>query len=949
MQSDFKQNAEREPRDAAALRTAIAQRVLQIGAALGSATALFYALLFAQTRAWQILAVIGGLFVGLAVLAGAYRLNSRGRTEAASTLVYVTIIIAYATGEFFFANSTTFNLLGGTLLILLVGLILEPNRLGRWVTAVGVYAAMIYLINAVEPVVRFDISTVPALRIYSPTATTVLLLLVFLQALRQFRSGTIQTRLVIAFLTVTIIPLGLLAFLNNQAIQNTLTENARQALFAVASETANSFDTLVQINLNTVRSEATIPALADYLALAAFSRGGSLQEASARSTLLALARKDPVRILSYALLDLQGIDVMDTVSVDAGNAETENDYFQQAIAQDEPFVSEVIFSQAPGGFHSIVFSSPVKTVSGELVGVLRVRYNAVIFHELILDTTGRAGEDSFGVIFQQLGDNFIHIGHGAAPETIFTAVVPFDAEVQAELQSMFQLPLTTRFGELALNLPDLRQHLLNVDSETFFTATDIATGERINEVAVLRLQTQPSWIVAFFQPQDAFLGVAAAQTRFASALVLLFAVGVTVVGVAVAQVFARPITELTNVALRVAEGDLSAKAPIQSEDEVGVLARTFNTMTERLDTMVNTLEGTVAERTAALERRASYLQAAAEVGRTAAEIYNLDPLLTQVSHLISERFGVYHVGIFLIDDTKEFAVLRAANSEGGWRMLGRGHKLRVGQEGIVGYVTGTGEPRVEQRVGEDAIYYANPDLPQTRSEMALPLAAGGTLLGALDVQSVQENAFSEEDVAVLQVLADQVAMAINNAQLFERLQASLVAERRAYGDISGEDWRELLRLRPSVGYLSDEKGVRSPSVDWDPIAERAMREGRTLFGEPENGHLPVVLPVRVRGNVVVAVLETEKPAADGPWTQEEVEVLEAIAAQMGISLENARLFEETQRLAERERLAAEVATKVRASANVDTILQTAVQELGRVLNASAGTIRLELKDRKNGE
>jgi GAF domain-containing protein len=177
------------------------------------------------------------------------------------------------------------------------------------------------------------------------------------------------------------------------------------------------------------------------------------------------------------------------------------------------------------------------------------------------------------------------------------------------------------------------------------------------------------------------------------------------------------------------------------------------------------------------QRRAVQLRAAAEVARDATAILDVNQLLDETVHLISEQFGFYHAGVFLLDERGEYAVLQAASSEGGGRMLERGHKLQVGKVGIVGYVSDTGEPRIALDVDEDAAHFASSDLPDTRSEMALPLKVRGRVIGVLDVQSTQEAAFSEDDVAVLQTLADQLATAIENARLFEQAQRRVRRER----------------------------------------------------------------------------------------------------------------------------------------------------------------------------
>jgi GAF domain-containing protein/HAMP domain-containing protein len=409
-----------------------------------------------------------------------------------------------------------------------------------------------------------------------------------------------------------------------------------------------------------------------------------------------------------------------------------------------------------------------------------------------------------------------------------------------------------------------------------------------------------------------------------------------------------PINTITEKAKQFTAGEIVLIDAIPRKDEIGELSQAMNQMTVHLSQSMNEMEQIVSERTEALERRAVYLEAAAEIGRAATDIHELEKLLTTVTHLISEKFGFYHVGVFLLDDRGEFAELKAANSEGGWRMLSRGHKLRVGEQGIVGYVSGTKKPRIQQQVsGDDSLYYSNPDLPRTQSEMALPLIIGGELIGVLDVQSTYEEAFDEEDISVLQVLADEVAIAINNTRLFEQLQENLEIERRLYGELTQEAWTSIQeQSKHKLNVKSDKTGVHLISGEFLPESKQAIRIKSTVqpgLDEDEQKY-PLSIPVKVRGDIVIAVLETYKPVDAGPWLPQEIEVLEAIGEQLGIALENARLYEETQRLAQRERISADVATKIWSSTNIDTILQTAVQELGRTLKVSQGAIRLNIQE-----
>ncbi len=352
-----------------------------------------------------------------------------------------------------------------------------------------------------------------------------------------------------------------------------------------------------------------------------------------------------------------------------------------------------------------------------------------------------------------------------------------------------------------------------------------------------------------------------------------------------------------------------------------------------------TLEQHVADRTRDLERRARYLETTARVARDTSSVLDLQNLLTRVVTLVSERFGFYHTGVFLLDPAGEWAVLQSASSEGGQRMLARGHRLRVGEEGIVGYVTGRGEPRIALDVGTDAVFFDNPYLPDTRSEMALPLRARGEIIGALDVQSKEPQAFSDEDVAVLQALADQVAVAISNARLFQQAQESLEAGRRAYGEISRAAWVQMLRVQTNLGFLSDQRGIFPVGDLWEPQMEAVLQTGEVTPGDGDGS--TIAMPIKVRGQVI-GVVDAQKLDESSEWTAEEIALIETLAEQLGLALESARLYQDTQRRAERERLTGQVAARMREILDVDSVLKTAVREIGEALQLHDMTIRLEM-------
>lgn len=925
----------------------LAKRVHLVGALAAIGSSLFYFFIYLQTGAWQSLANSIGVALAMVSIGAGYISLLRGNKKLTATFGLSAVILAYVPGELFWAEATIYNLTAGVILLILVAFVLQIN-LRKWATATSIFVGLVMYANLFEPFERYNINLSPALSFYIPFIAISLTLAITWQLARVFQVGRIRTRLVIAFLAITIVPLLILTTVNNRFIQNMLIDNSNQSLLHVASESAETIDDFVFSKVQAINSVVQISAFGDYLSLPASLQSQQVNRDPIQDSFVSLQLTDQSQIISMALLDRNGINIFDSNEVNEGNDESLTEYFQVSYIDGNTFTTDVVFTQSNAELDglfgaSIFFSTPIIGSGGEAIGVLRIQYNASVLQDIMEKSNDVAGIESFGVLFQEIEGRQLHIAHGAAPESLYTTLIEFDDLSQLQsLQDEGRMPLM--IDVTPIDLPELHHNLMSVEQETFFTATDLATGNRLNQVAILRLSSNPNWIIAFFQPQDIFLSAAQQQSAASVALVIIISLVAGGAAVIMSQIISRPITRLTEVAQIVASGDFSAKAIVESNDEIGILAGTFNSMTEQLDDVISNLEDTISERTQALERRAAYLESAAEVGRTASDVQDLDEMLVTVAQLIGDRFGFYHVGILLIEETGKFAVLRAANSEGGWRMIARDHKLRVGEQGIVGSVTSTGEARIEQSVaGEDTVHFANPELPYTRSEMALPLISGDEILGALDVQSTEEEAFTQEDVTILQVLADQVAMAIGNKLLLARVQESIEAERRAFGELSSQAWVERLQMRVTPGFISDESGISKIDGALNAEAKEALESGRSVaYSGDTNGQVnqPLAVPIKIHGNVVLGLIETHKPTEEGPWTSQEIELLESIGDQLGSALENARLFEETQRQAERERIAADVSSQVWSSTDVNSILQTAVNELGRALNASKGTIRL---------
>jgi GAF domain-containing protein len=339
------------------------------------------------------------------------------------------------------------------------------------------------------------------------------------------------------------------------------------------------------------------------------------------------------------------------------------------------------------------------------------------------------------------------------------------------------------------------------------------------------------------------------------------------------------------------------------------------------------------------QKRANQFQTIADVARYAANIQDVNTLFNTVTKLVSERLGFYHVGIFLNDEADHFAILSAANSEGGQRMLERNHRLKIGEIGIVGNVAYSGIPRVALDTGEDATFFNNPDLPETRSEMAVALKVSNKIIGVIDIQSQESNAFTNEDTEVFAALADQIAIAIENVRLFENTQKSLSESETIYRQYLRSEWGRLTSEEKLTGFQYKITGA----VPLDAPLERpdfrlAMQSGDISVQKDEKDESSLVVPIKLRGEIL-GVVNIRQPG-NKSWSKDEIELIQSVTDRLAISAENARLFEESQQRASLEQAIGEISSKLSSSVDLNTVLQTAAEELGRVLHGSDVAIQL---------
>ena len=379
------------------------------------------------------------------------------------------------------------------------------------------------------------------------------------------------------------------------------------------------------------------------------------------------------------------------------------------------------------------------------------------------------------------------------------------------------------------------------------------------------------------------------------------------------------------------------------------LKKAQNITSELEDIKIN-LEQRVEERTTELaaanqqtSRRATQLQTITELAEAISLVDDLNDIFPTVTSLISERFGFYHVGIFLVDQDRDYALLQAANSEGGKRMLARRHRLRLGT-GVVGFTAQTGQPRIALDVGADAVFFDNPDLPNTRSEVSLPLKARGETIGVLDVQSTESGAFTHEDLQVLTALANQVSIALENARLLIETRTALSQVQEVYNEFSRTEWSRTVSniQQPGFRYRTGrvemlESAIQSPEV----IA--ALQNGEIVTEQPNGSderRSTVAVPVKLRGEVI-GVLHIESNDPSKEWQKDEVSLVAAVAERAAVAMENARLFQEARRRASKEQTISEATARISSALNIENILHATAEELERILSGSEIVIQFE--------
>lgn len=846
---------------------------------LGLVSLAIYTVVYFQTRLWQAWIAVGVVAAAMIMVVPVLLLARSGRHTLAATILMFGGAVALSTNEAAWSGLTWYNIAGSLMLIIFIGGNLLPRQYGRYFGISLPYLILMLFANRINPIVRHPAAEAPLLTLLVMGLDIFLGILVLTQVLIGSRTTTIRARLVVAFALLVSLPLIVTtigsSYLNSENQKNK-TLDAMDAIVDLKQTEIYTLLQDIQIYLGYVLPNPE--EIDDWSTVLAYDSGTSADWQPAheqvrnklQSTLL-----DTQVFEEIAVVDKNGVTKVSTYDFQEGSSVTTAKFYTEGL---KSYYINPPFSSL--GKWSIVAAMPVRNNTGEVIGVLMGRLIMNKLNERMMLTPG-LGETGEIFLIQAYNDgkNYRLITPlNVNPYSTIGAPIPSEFMSWIAPDSNAGKSLHNNY----MNMPVLGAYRYIPPLEMYLLAEQAQSESQ----AVTR--------------NTILLNVGAGL------LSLIIAV---IAALIVTQQMTRPLVRLGETAEKIAAGELNIRVHADQDDEVGVLAESLDKMTRQLRELIGGLENRVAERTAEVERRSMQLQVASQIARDTIAVHDLDELMRRAVELITERFDFYHAGIFLVDDKKEFAILRAATGEAGKRMMDTGHKLRVGEEGIVGFVTSNGQPRIALDVGEDAVHFRNPHLPHTRSEMALPLRSGDQVMGALDVQSTRGSAFDQQDINILQTLADQLAVAIDNARLFNTMSDTLGQLQVAQKEFTQESWTRFIEdPRRSRTYRYRGTGVETSDQPL-PVEDQ------------ENG---VQVPLRIRDQVVGSIkLKMGKTASEGEIRN----TVEEISSRLSLVLESARLLEETQIRSEQIRLLQEITSSAAMNIEMKALLDDITQKV----------------------
>ena len=678
--------------------------------------------------------------------------------------------------------------LGFTAILILIASQVLPSRyIARSIIAISAAGISIILLDLFWPQSRPDVVPFALYVIY--IASVAMIGIAFVVIVRQFPIYSLRTKLIAIAVSLVVITVLLTTVAVNVITRRELTKQLNQEFKTVSQSQAAAISKLLGQQVSVLQALSLDSTLRNLVHNQDISYSGSDEEilneilnldtqwvsspndAAIISRSMNNAATRTLQVFQRAFPEHVNILVTDQYGAIAGSTYQASRYYQgdeawwQAAYNDgkgDVYIGKPQFDPAVGAV-TLSIAVPIYTAdTNSVLGVLRTAYSLDQLLALLEITDELGAGSSVGLLF---GDQALHYEDGHDSEDNADHIQPVNV-APAVLEQLRQNPDESMITEV----DGVRSiiHMAPVTTDSYVPSVD-----------------ELGWSMLVHQDQkDAFAAIA--RQRRASIVLGLMAVIVgSVLAAYSAQRITGPINRLTETAVHISEGDLNSRAPVETQDEIGTLAVAFNSMTAQLRDFIGSLEDRVANRTQALST-------SAEVSRHLSTIVEVDRLVFEVVNQMRDAFGYYYAQIYLFDKSQKKLVMAGGTGEAGQAMLASGHALPLGR-GLVGRAAANNEVILIENVAEEAAWLPNELLPDTQSEIAVPIVTGGKVLGVLDVQHDVVAGFTEESAELLQSIANQVAIAIQNARTFEQLQQQEESLINALEE-SGEQARRLALL-----------------------------------------------------------------------------------------------------------------------------------------------------------
>ncbi len=644
------------------------------------------------------------------------------------------------------------------------------------------------------------------------------------------------------------------------------------------------------------------------------------------------------------IMDKDGAVILSTNSSQEGKIFSTQTFYRQGLK--EATVTPPIYDVALSSY-SIIFSQPIKNKSGAVIGVIAGRANLAVLDQIMIE----------------------RVGLGETGETYLVG-------------SNYALLSQLRFGEAKIGETYVRTNgttnaikLKATGSELYSDYRGVPTLGSYLWVPELQLALMAE------HDQDEALQSANRASAITLGLMLLTLVIAIVVAFLTTRSIVTPISQLVTIAENITTGNLEVNAQVQRNDEIGALATAFNTMTRRLRELIETLEQRVADRTKALAT-------SSEVSRRLSTIINQKELVTEVVNQVKNAFGYYHTQIYFYDENNDNLVMAGGTGEAGQMMLAQFHKVAKGR-GLVGRAAESNQAVLVADTEKNPEWLPNVLLPDTKSEVAIPIAIGNKVMGVLDVQQNIVDGLQTEDIDSLQSISNQIAVAIKNIQSTE-IVAKRASELQTVANIStaaatigniDDMLQEVVHLTQrgfglyhahiftynentaeleiaACGYKEgdEHEGTHgTTTISLDQEQSLVARAGRTRQAvivndvRSDSGWLPnpiltetaseLAVPMVV-GDRLLGVLDVQSDRVNA-FSDEDASIQTTLASQVATALQNARSFSQAQQHAERETTVNLITQKIQNTTSIEAALQIAARELGHALGMKPTLVALD--------